>query len=111
MLSGSKNENNIFDSRDYFNACYIADKLISNVKNLIKKDFDIDSNLYESFIIHLKNLIFRLKYKIVSKNPILDTIVKNYNKEFILVKEASRFIEEKFKYPLSDDEVGYQKRI
>lgn len=107
MLSGSKNENNIFDSRDYFNACYIADKLISNVKNLIKKDFDIDSNLYESFIIHLKNLIFRLKYKIVSKNPILDTIVKNYNKEFILVKEASRFIEEKFKYPLSDDEVGY----
>lgn len=107
ILSGSKSENNIFDSRDYFNACYIADKLISNIKKLINKDFDIDSDLYENFIIHLKNLIFRLKYKVVSKNPILDTIVKNYNKEFILVKEAARFIEEKFQYPLSDDELGY----
>lgn len=107
ILSGSKSENNIFDSRDYFDACYIADKIIYNIKDLIKKDFNLDSNLYEGFINHLKSLIFRLKYNVVSKNPILDTIISNYNKEFTLVKEASRFIEEKFQYPLSDDEVGY----
>lgn len=107
ILSGSKNEKNIFDSIDYFEACNIAGKLIDNIKIISGKDFKIDNNLFEGFINHLKSLIFRLKYKIISKNPILETIISNYKEEFSLVKEASRFIEDKFNCILTDDEVGY----
>lgn len=107
ILSGSKNDNDIFDSIDYFDACYIADKLIENAKSTLNKDFKMDNKLLEGLINHLKSLIFRLKYKIVSENPILETIINNYKNEFALVKKSAEFIGEKFSCELSDDEIGY----
>lgn len=107
ILSGSKNEGDLFESKDYFDACYIAGKIMDNLRLTFGKNFRMDNTLFESFINHLKSLIFRLKYNIISKNPILDTIISNYKNEFKLVKEASNFIEDKFDYILSDDEIGY----
>lgn len=107
ILSGSKNESDIFDSRDYFDACYIAGKIMDNIRLTLGRDFRMDNSLFESFISHLKSLIFRLKYNIISKNPVLDTIISNYRNEFKLVKESTSFIKEKFDYILSDDEIGY----
>lgn len=107
ILSGSKNEGDLFESKDYFDACYIAGKIMDNLRITFGKDFIMDNSLFESFINHLKSLIFRLKYNIISKNPILDTIIMNYQSEFKLVKEATDFIKDKFDYILSDDEIGY----
>lgn len=107
ILSGSKNDSDIFDSRDYFDACYVGGKIMDNIRLTFGKDFRMDNNLFESFISHLKSLIFRLKYNIISKNPVLDTIISNYKNEFKLVKESTSFIKEKFGYILSDDEIGY----
>lgn len=107
ILSGSKNEGDLFESKDYFDACYIAGNIMDNLRLTFGKNFRMDNNLFESFINHLKNLIFRLKYNVISKNPILDTILSNYKNEFILVKEATNFIKDKFDYILSDDEIGY----
>lgn len=107
ILSGSKNEGDLFNSRDYFDACYIAGKIMDNLRLTFGKDFRMDNNLFESFINHLKSLIFRLKYNIISKNPILETIISNYKNEFKLVKESTSFIKDKFDYILSDDEIGY----
>lgn len=107
ILSGSKNEGDLFESKDYFDACYIAGKIMDNLRLSFGKEFEMDNNLFESFISHLKSLIFRLKYNVVSKNPILETIISNYKNEFKLVKEATNFIKDKFEYILSDDEIGY----
>lgn len=107
ILSGSKNEGDLFESKDYFDACYIAGKIMDNLRLSFGKEFEMDNNLFESFISHLKSLIFRLKYNVVSKNPILETIISNYKNEFKLVKEATNFIKYKFEYILSDDEIGY----
>lgn len=107
ILSGSKNQEDLFESKDYFDACYIAGKIMDNLRLSFGKEFKMDNDLFESFISHLKNLIFRLKYHVVSKNPILETIISNYKNEFKLVKEATSFIKDKFKYILSDDEIGY----
>lgn len=107
ILSGSKNEGDLFESKDYFDACYIAGNIMDNLRLTFGKSFRMDNNLFESFINHLKNLIFRLKYNVISKNPILDTILSNYKNEFKLVKEATSFIKDKFDYILSDDEIGY----
>lgn len=107
ILSGSKNEGDLFESKDYFDACYIAGKIMDNLRLSFGREFEMDNNLFESFISHLKSLIFRLKYNVVSKNPILETIISNYKNEFKLVKEATNFIKDKFEYILSDDEIGY----
>lgn len=107
ILSGSKNEGDLFESKDYFDACYIAGKIMDNLRLSFGKEFEMDNNLFESFISHLKSLIFRLKYNVVSENPILETIISNYKNEFKLVKEATNFIKDKFEYILSDDEIGY----
>ncbi|MGG7058079.1 BglG family transcription antiterminator [Clostridium tertium] len=107
ILSGSKNEGDLFESKDYFDACYIAGEIMDNLRLTFGKEFRMDNNLFESFISHLKSLIFRLKYNIVSKNPVLETIISNYKNEFKLVKEAMSFIKDKFNYVLSDDEIGY----
>ncbi|GAA0084816.1 BglG family transcription antiterminator [Clostridium sp. CTA-7] len=107
ILSGSKNKKNLFESADYFNACHITDRLIKNVRIALDKEFKMDNSLLESLINHMKSLIFRLKYNILSTNPIIDTIQSNYAKEFQIVKEASKFIEDKFQCKLSIDEIGY----
>ena len=107
ILSGSKNEGYLFESKDYFDACYIAGRIMDNLRLTFGKNFRMDNNLFESFINHLKSLIFRLKYNVISKNPVLDTIISNYKNEFKLVKEATKFIKDKFDYILSDDEIGY----
>ncbi|MCF0147969.1 MAG: BglG family transcription antiterminator [Clostridium sp.] len=107
ILSGSKNEGVLFESKDYFDACYIAGKIMDNLRITFGNNFRMDNPLFESFINHLKSLIFRLKYNIISKNPILDTIISNYKNEFKLIKEATNFIQDKFNYILSDDEIGY----
>lgn len=107
ILSGSKNEGDLFESKDYFDACYIAGKIMDNLRLTFGNNFRMDNTLFESFINHLKSLIFRLKYNVISKNPILDTIISNYKNEFKLIKEATNFIKDKFNYILSDDEIGY----
>ncbi|MFU7517529.1 BglG family transcription antiterminator [Clostridium sp. HCS.1] len=107
ILSGSKNEGDLFESKDYFDACYIAGKIMDNLRLTFGNNFRMDNALFESFINHLKSLIFRLKYNVISKNPILDTIISNYKNEFKLIKEATNFIKDKFNYILSDDEIGY----
>lgn len=107
ILSGSKSEGELVESKDYFDACYIASRIMDNLRLTFGNDFRMDNDLFESFIRHLKSLIFRLKYNVISKNPVLETIKMNYKNEFKLVRESTNFIKEKFDCVLSDDEVGY----
>ncbi|MBU5454744.1 BglG family transcription antiterminator [Caproiciproducens sp. MSJ-32] len=107
ILAGSKNDKNAFASQDYFEACSIAGKIIDYFKLKLKENFKMDNVLYENFVIHIKSLIFRLRYNIQSQNPILETIKSNYNEDFIACKKACEFIEEKYNTPISDDEIGY----
>lgn len=107
ILAGSKVDKNSFSSQDYFEACSIAGNIIDNLKAKFDNSFKFDNNLYEGFVNHLKSLIFRLKYNINSKNPILDSIMTNYKDEFYLSKEVCSFIDEKYKTHVSDDEIGY----
>lgn len=107
ILAGSKADKNIFSSQDYFEACAVAGSIIDNLQEKFDNNFKFDNNLYESFVNHLKSLIFRIKYNIKSKNPILDTIMTNYKEEFYLSKEVCSFIDKKYKTSVSDDEIGY----
>lgn len=107
ILSGSNNNNDIFDSIDYYEACVIADSIIVNINRESKKSITMDIKTFESFLNHLKGLIFRLKFKVNMKNPIMDVILTNYKNEFNLTKKCCEFIGVKYNCEISDDELGY----
>ncbi|MDV4150435.1 PRD domain-containing protein [Clostridium sp. AL.422] len=107
ILSASKIEGNILKSKDYLEACHIAGTIMDNLRITFGSDFRMDDKLFESFINHLKSLIFRLKYNVICKNPLLLTIMSNFEKDFNLVKEATIFLGDKYNCVLSDAEVGH----
>ena len=80
---------------------------MENVEQAYVGGIYMDTHLYKSFLNHIKGLIFRLRFKVEVRNPSLDSINEIYKKEISLVKSACMFIEEKYKYKLSDDELGY----
>ncbi|PRR82020.1 BglG family transcription antiterminator [Clostridium vincentii] len=108
ILSCSNNNNSdIFNSIDYYEACLMADSIIININKEYKESFSMDMKTFESFLNHLKGLIFRLKFKVKTKNPIMDLILTNYKDEFNLGKRCCEFIEKKYNCELSEDELGY----
>ena len=107
IASVSKNENNLFDSKDYFTACSIADTICSNFNKKYLKEIKMDEKLYESFVNHLRALILRIKFKMEIKNPLIDSIISNYRQYFEFLRGSCKFIEERYNCTLNDDEIGY----
>ena len=62
ILSSSKNNKNIFESKDYLEASSLANLIILQIRKQYIKDFSMYSKLYKSFINHINNLIFRIKF-------------------------------------------------
>lgn len=107
ILSSSKNNKNIFESKDYLEASSLANLIILQIRKQYIKDFSMYSKLYKSFINHINNLIFRIKFNTFTYNPICDSIMKNYKEEFLISKNISKVIEDKFNCEVNDDEISY----
>lgn len=107
ILSSSKNNKNIFESKDYLEASSLVNLIISQIRKQHIKSFNMEPKLYKSFINHINNLIFRIKFKITTYNPISDSIIKNYKEEFIISKDISNIIKDKFECDINDDELSY----
>ncbi|MBX9184554.1 BglG family transcription antiterminator [Clostridium sp. K04] len=107
IVSVSKNAHDFLESKDYFLACSIANTICNNAEELYSKHLLMDTDLYESFINHIKGLVFRLKFRINTKNEIISNIKSAYSQDFCKVKKCCEFLEKKFQCSLSDDEVGF----
>lgn len=107
IVSVSKNASDFFESKDYFLACSIANTICNNVEDVYSKALIMDTDLYESFINHIKGLVFRLNFKISTKNEIISSIKSTYSEDFCNVKKCCKFLEQKFQCKLSDDEIGF----
>lgn len=107
IISVSKNASDFLESKDYFLACSIANTICNNAEELYLNSLMMDTDLYESFINHIKGLIFRLKFRISTKNEIISNIKSAYSEDFYNVKKSCEFLEKKFQYNLSDDEIGF----
>lgn len=85
----------------------IARKMLEEIWNTMKIDLrnnlDLTIKMYE----HLLPLDIRLTYKISSKNPLLETIRKDYNQAFLMAKCAGVVLSEEYKCEISDDELSY----
>lgn len=107
ILSSSKNNKNIFESKDYLEASSLANSIILQIRKQYIKDFSMDSKLYKSFINHINNLIFRIRFNILTYNPVCNLIMKNYKEDFLISRDISQIFEEKFNWKANDDELSY----
>ncbi len=107
LLSSSKDNKNIFESKDYLEASSLANSIILQIRKQYIKDFSMDSKLYKSFINHINNLIFRIKFNILTYNPVCNLIMKNYKEDFLISRNISQIFEEKFNWKSNDDELSY----
>ncbi len=77
ILSSSKSNKNLFESKDYLEANSLANSIILQIRKQYIKDFSMDSKLYKSFINHINNLIFRIRFNKLNYNPVCNLIIKN----------------------------------
>jgi len=85
----------------------ITRKLIENVSLKVSIDLNDDLLLFKYLLEHLKPMIYRVKYNIELKNPILDEIINDYKDLFISVKDSLMEIQDFENMTVSDDEISY----
>jgi len=85
----------------------MARKLIEYVSSKMNIDINDDLILFKFLEEHLKPMIYRVKYNIELKNPILDEIIDNYKDLFMIVKNGLMKIQDFENILVSDDEVSY----
>lgn len=82
-------------------------KLISNVGKGITVDFSKDEKLKNDLIVHLYQLVVRVRGQIVVVNPMLESVKRNYSALYGVVWLALDEFSKKFKIKIPDDEVGF----
>ncbi|WP_099336541.1 PRD domain-containing protein [Clostridium cadaveris] len=66
-----------------------------------------DRQLLSGLSLNLRPAINRLKYKMILRNPLLDSIKENYAEVFGAVWIASNVFEKHFGMRISEEEIGY----
>ncbi|WP_229683225.1 BglG family transcription antiterminator [Virgibacillus oceani] len=86
--------------------------IANNAKDLIQYvsmhlDLDLTENkpLLHDLVAHLKPTIYRLKQGMNIKNPLLEDILRDYDKLFYIIREGVQDIFPEMDFP--DDEIGY----
>lgn len=95
-------------SNDWVMIEVLTNDLIKNVSQ--KLDYNniiYDKQLFEGLFQHIRPAVYRLRHKLMVKNPLLGEIVETYITIFNVIKESSNDIEKYCSNKLSDDEIGY----
>lgn len=86
----------------------IAMEIIESVeKTLSISGLSKDRQLLSGLSLHLRPAINRLTYKMILRNPLLDSIKENYPDVFGAVWIASSVFEKHFGMRISEEEIGY----
>ncbi|MDT2813959.1 BglG family transcription antiterminator [Vagococcus carniphilus] len=82
-------------------------KMISQMSLLLGVNFSNDQDLPKFLLSHIIPMVHRLNTGIHVRNPLLDSIKKQYSTMFSLVRLVISGIEESFDIILPDDEIGF----
>lgn len=85
----------------------IIDKFVDRFEQLACITFDEREELARKLYQHIKPAIYRVKYGITSKNPLLQEIKEEYRDVYDLIKRCIDEIEELIDERLPEDEIGY----
>lgn len=100
MLKEEKNDDLIYIQ-------LIAATLLSEVEKRTKCDFNLDKQLVDGLVQHIRPMIYRLKHGISINNPLLDEIISKYNEIFTYVEESFIFLKKDLNVEISREEIGY----
>lgn len=92
---------------DYIYIQLIVSRLIENVHMKSGYNFNLDEQLSDGLIQHIKPMIYRLKNIININNPLIQEIKTKYSYIFNCVKDGLIFLEIDLKVEISEEEVGY----
>lgn len=109
LMSKVKENIKPIDKKDLANIVGIqVIDIVEKITRIAKWKLGInEENLYYVLATHLSATIERVKKGIIIRNPQLDKIKKDYNKEFIVAKEMVNIIEEELDVELTEDEAGF----
>lgn len=82
-------------------------EIVERMSKTLKVDLTADERLYESLLAHVIPMIYRLKNGFSVKNPLLDSIKRQYLVMFTLTWYVASVFENLFDVTLSDDEVSF----
>ena len=82
-------------------------KMISQMSLLLDVNFSNDRELPKFLLSHIIPMVHRLNTGIHVRNPLLDSIKKQYSTMFSLVRLVISGLEESFGIILPDDEIGF----
>ncbi|MEG0254084.1 MAG: BglG family transcription antiterminator [Vagococcus sp.] len=82
-------------------------KMISQMSLLLGVNFSDDEDLPKFLLSHIIPMVYRLNTGIHVRNPLLESIKKQYSTMFSLVRLVISGIEESFNIILPDDEIGF----
>lgn len=82
-------------------------QIIQNMSDLLGVDLTADALLLQALLSHIVPMVHRLQNHIYIKNPLRETIKKQYSTMFTLTKFAIADFEKEFSLALTEDEVTF----
>lgn len=85
----------------------VTNALINEMTHLLDIKVDQDEQLFQSLIAHIMPMLHRLKNDIYVRNPLKESIKKQYTTMFTLTQFASAVFEKYYSLFLNEDEVSF----
>ncbi len=96
-------------NKELLNDLYIksVSQIVEKMSKTLKVDLTDDERLHEALLAHIIPMIYRLKNGFTVKNPLLDSIKRQYLVMFTLTWYVAAVFENLFNVTLNDDEVSF----
>ncbi|SHE77406.1 transcriptional antiterminator, BglG family [Seinonella peptonophila] len=91
---------------DWELAMQIASEFILYVEARLGMKLE-DEELLSSLVLHMKSSLYRLKYEMVLRNPLLSDIKKQYPHIYDVTRNASQYLEQILRKHIPEEEVGF----
>lgn len=103
LFENDKNPNYVV-SREVVN---LVDKIIEEIHNKFKLDFKNNLDLKLGLCNHFAPMLFRMKWSLKLRNPLLNEIKENYLYPYTIAEYIISIVEETYHTAICDDEIGY----
>ncbi|TWT16274.1 transcription antiterminator [Streptococcus sp. sy010] len=107
LLSYRKDKDTHISSKDFLEMTKTLTTFIEAFEEACGTIILNQEDLNKRLLTHVKSLIFRKQYGILSKNPLTKHIKEKYQQVFQAVKKVSAILEEAWQLELNDDDLAY----
>jgi transcriptional antiterminator/mannitol/fructose-specific phosphotransferase system IIA component (Ntr-type) len=85
----------------------IVEKMITEIENIYNVSFKDKNKIIDDLIVHLRPMIYRVKFGLNQKNPLHNKIVTKYRELFLNTKSVARHLEDYLGSSINEHELSY----